>query len=105
MNTLEIMKERFEKMPINIQNAIKAFDYDYRLQKIHKKHKLHIDQSVLLEAAMADIVFGDMKSINLTDRLEKELRIDRSLAADIAIELNNELILPLREKIKEVQEK
>lgn len=104
MNTLEQMTGRFEKMPIDIQEAIKAFDYDHRLQKIHKKHKLHLDQSVLLESILADIVFGDMKSTELTTQVTDKLRIDRSVGAEIAIEINSEIILPLREKIKEVQE-
>ena len=104
MNTLEQNTARFTLLPVDIQEAIKLFDYDHRLQKVHKKHKLHIDQSVALEALLADIIFGDMKSLELTNNIEKDLRIERSLAAEIALEINSDIILPLREKIKEVQE-
>lgn len=103
MNSLEQLTGRFSKLPINTQEAIKVFNYDYRFQKIHKKYKLHIDQSVTLESLVADIIFGDLKSLELTDKIEKELRIDRGIAVEIALEINKELILPLREEIKKVQ--
>lgn len=101
MNTLEQATERFEQLPADIQDAIHAFDYDKRLQKIHKKYKLHIDQSVALETIMADIVFGDMKSTELTNRLVSDLRIDHDTASTIALEINTEILIALREKIKE----
>ncbi len=104
MNTLEQNTARFALLPADIQEAIKLFDYDNRLQKVHKKHKLHIDQSVALEALLADIIFGDMKSIELTNTIEHDLRMERGTAAEIALEINSTIILPLREKIKEVQE-
>ncbi len=103
MNTLEQMTERFELLPVSIQDAIKAFDYDHRLQKIHKKYKLHIDQSVTLESLLANIIFGDIKSTDLTSHVAHDLRIDREKAVEISLEINNDILLPLREKIKETQ--
>ncbi len=105
MNTLEEMTERFALLPVNIQEAITAFDYDHRLQKIHKKYKLHIDQSVQLETLLANIIFGDMKSTELTTHVERDLRLTRDKAVEISLEINNDILLPLREKIKETQAK
>jgi len=104
MNTLEHMTERFELLPEDLQEAIRTFNYDQRLHQIQKKFTLHIDQSVSMEKAMADIVFGDLKSIELTSVLHNELRIDHQKAIELALTLNSEVILPLREHLQKLQE-
>lgn len=102
-NSLEQLTERFDVLPEDLKEAIKTFDYDHRLHQIHKKFKLHIDQSVALENAMADIVFGDLKSTDLMHRVQKDLRIGSDNASEIALSLNSEIILPLRAHLQDIQ--
>lgn len=104
-NTLEQLTERFDVLPEDLKEAIRTFDYDHRLHQIHKKFKLHIDQSVALENAMADIVFGDLKSTDLMHRVAQELRIESDKASEIALALNSEIILPLRAHLQDIQSK
>lgn len=104
MNTLEQQTERFETLPTDFQQVISLFDYDHRLGLIHKKYKLHIDQSVSLEKIMSDIIFGDLRSIQMADLVQTELRLDRETAINIALDINETILNPIREAIKKVQD-
>lgn len=100
MNSLEQATERFAKLPIGFQEAIKNFDYDHKLAEIHRKYKLHIDQSFALEKSVADLIFGDIKSSDLVTKLKHDLHTTHEQAEQIAFEINDHILLPIREKIK-----
>ncbi len=102
MNTLEQMTERFERLPEGVKEVVHTFDYDHRLHLVSKKFNLHIDQLVGLENLCADVIFGDIEPHTLTSELQKNLRLDREKAIDIALEINSTILLPLREGIKEL---
>lgn len=104
MNTLEQQAERFSNLPTDFQKALSSFDYDHKLGLIHKKHKLHIDQSVALENIMSDIIFGDQRSPELTSAIEHELRLPRETAIEIALEINRDILVPIKEAIKVIQD-
>jgi hypothetical protein len=103
MNTLEQQVERFRNLPTDFQEALSSFDYDHKLGSIHKKYKLHIDQSVSLENIMSDIIFGDQRSIELTSTIEHELRLPRETAIEIALEINRNILVPIKDTIKVIQ--
>lgn len=105
MNTLEQQAERFQNLPIDFQQALSGFDYDHRLGVIHKKYKLHIDQSVSLEKIMSDIIFGDQRSLELTTAIAEELRLPREQAIEIALDLNTTILEPIKSAIREIQNK
>ncbi len=103
MNTLEQQAERFSNLPTDFQKALSSFDYDHRLGLIHKKYKLHIDQSVSLEHIMSDIIFGDQRSLELTSAIEHELRLPRETSIEIALEINRNILVPIKDAIKIIQ--
>ena len=103
MNTLEQQTERFQNLPSDFQKALSTFDYDHRLNLIQKKHKLHIDQAVSLEKIMSDIIFGDIKSLELTNEIERKLNLNRESAVEMALDINEAILAPMREHIKEIQ--
>ncbi len=104
MNTLEQQAERFSNLPTDFQKALSSFDYDHKLGLIHKKYKLHIDQSVSLENIMSDIIFGDQRSLELTSAIENELRLPRETAIEIALEINRNILVPIKDAIKVIQD-
>lgn len=105
MNTLEQMKEKFDTLPTDFQEAIRTYPYDQKLQAVAKKFKLHIDQLVELEKAMSDIVFGDLRASNLAHNLGTNLRISQEQANEIALDLNSNILVPLKDLIKHIQNK
>jgi hypothetical protein len=101
MNSLERAAERFAKLPPGFQRAIIGFDYDKRLAAVQQKFKLHIDQAFMLEKNLADIVFGDAHSTTLTKSLERDLHTTQEQAEQISHDINEHVLLPLREVLKE----
>lgn len=104
MNTLEQQTERFNSLPTDFQKVLSVFDYDHRLGLIHKKYKLHIDQSVVLENIMADIIFGTERSVRLTTDIEEKLRLTREKAVEIALDINETILKPIRVLIQQNQD-
>lgn len=104
MNTLEKATERFAKLPSDFQEAISSFDYDKKLHAIHEKFKLHIDQSFALENTVADVIFGDIHSTEMSRLLEHGLHTTREQADEMSMEINDKILLPIREAIKSQQQ-
>jgi hypothetical protein len=104
MNTLEQATARFAKLPTDFQEAIRHFDYDKRLSAIHQKFKLHIDQSFALEKAVGDVIFGDIHSTEMHTAILHGLHVTKEQADEISMEINNQILLPIREAIKLVQQ-
>lgn len=102
-NSIELMEERFASLPEDAQKAIKQFDYDLALKKIHTANKLHIDQAASLEQAVADVVFGDTRPQDLIGVINKELRIDHEKAKEIAFEVNSNILIPIQDLMKKIQ--
>lgn len=104
MNTLEQASDRFARLPTDFQAAISHFDYDKRLGAIHKKFKLHIDQSFALEKVVADVIFGTIHSKDIGRLLKQGLHTTEEQAEEISQEINDQILLPIREAIKSVQQ-
>ncbi len=104
MNTLEQASERFAKLPSDFQVVIRNFDYDKRLHDIHKKFKLHIDQSFALEKTVGDVIFGDIHSTEMSEILHHSLHTTKEQADEISMEINDKILLPIREAIKSQQQ-
>ena len=55
--SIERNTEKFASLPLDYQEAIRMSDYDNTLGTITKNHKLHIDQSAILELLLAQLIF------------------------------------------------
>jgi hypothetical protein len=102
-NSIEQITERFALLPEDAKKAIHDFDYNGALKQIHDTHKLHIDQAAALEKIVADILFGDTHSTQIIGLLQKDLRLDTEKATQIAVEVNTKILLPIQEKMREIQ--
>ncbi len=104
MTSLEQDTERFARLPVDFQDALRDFDYDKRLRAIHEKFKLHIDQSFALEKTVGDVIFGDIHSADMQKILQQGLHTTSEQARDISLEINDRVLLPIREAIKARQQ-
>ncbi len=102
-NSIELLKERFELLPRDAQEAIKQFEYDKALKEIHSTYKLHIDQAYTLETAVANVIFGELETSELISFLQTELRLSQETATQLAVEVNNKVLIPIQEKMKTIQ--
>jgi uncharacterized protein HemY len=102
-NSLELMKEKFDLLPEDAQQAIRTFGYDTALQQIHKKYKLHIDQSYSLEQLIAMVIFGEIRPQSLIPKIQQDLRLDKEKSEEMAFDVNNLVLKPIQELMKNIQ--
>lgn len=102
-NSIELMKERFQLLPDDAQAAIRQFEFDKALKEIHNTYKLHIDQAYSLEKAVADVIFGDLETIDLVSFLKNELRLSPEVATQLSIDINTKILRPIQDKMKKIQ--
>ena len=103
--SIERNTEKFIKLPLDYQEAIKSSDYDNALDTITKEHKLHIDQSAELEYLLAKLIFGEIKAEDMISKMENVLNISNIEATKLATELNQKIIKPIKENLKDIQTK
>ncbi len=103
--SIERNTEKFASLPLDYQEAIKTSDYDEALNLITKEHKLHIDQSATLESLLAKLIFGEIESGNMISEIETNLHIGNAESVKITLELNELIIKPIKENLKNIQTK
>src|SRR4051812_6531072 len=101
-NSIELL-EQFEGLPDDAKKVIRQFKYDAALKAIHEKYRLHIDQAAALEKEVAKVIFGNSKSHELIPSIERELRIPPEKAKEIAFDINQTMLKPLQEAMKNLQ--
>ncbi len=102
-NSIERNAERFNTLPEDFQEAICTSDYDLGLQLTTKKHKLHIDQSAILEDLLARFIFGEIEPSNLISEMGSKLNITKEQATEIAKEIDELVITPIRQNLQKIQ--
>lgn len=78
--------------------AIKIFD---KIEAIGKKHSLHLDQVGVLDAETRALIVGVTPRENFSKELVENLDISFGKAEAIVQDINNEIMLPLRETLKQ----
>ena len=101
--SIERNTDKFNNLPEDYQEAIRTSDYDNQLALITKEHKLHIDQSATLEKILAELIFGEIKPENMISEIVERLFVSQAEAKTITIELNQLIIKPIKENLKNIQ--
>lgn len=104
-DTQKIIQEQFQKLPKSLQDAILAVDLHDKMKVISEKHKLLIDKAAIFENETMLIMLGLESHTDYTDNLKKELRISDEQAQEIAKDVNEQIFLPIRESLKEMENK
>ena len=102
-NSIERNTEKFDELPQDFKEAIHTSEYDLGLQTTTKNHKLHIDQSATLEDLLARFIFGEIESSNLVSEMESKLDITKEQAVEIAREIDDLVITPIRQNLQKIQ--
>lgn len=96
----QLIKERFSKLPVVVQKAIKSADVEKHLRSLADTHKLHLDQWQLLENQVIMTLLGFQPAAELERHIKAEVRVDddtaRILASDIALSVFD----PIRKEIE-----
>ncbi len=99
-NIHEMIKERFEKLPPKLQEAITSTEVALKLREISQEHHLHIDQGQVLENETYMVLLGIEQSENYKENLKKELRVPEAKAIEISNDVAKEIFLSVRNTLK-----
>lgn len=100
----QMINERMEKLPLDLQQAINSTDNEQIIQEIGKRHHLHIDQIGELDNEIWQVMLGLEPAANFTTKIQARLGISQNEAEQIAGEVNSEIFLPIRESLKQIEE-
>lgn len=96
------IQKRIEELPQDVQAAIASADFDQKIQKIGQKHSLHIDQVEKLGDEIMLVMLGFMNPDDFTSNITTQVHVTPAQAAAIAADVNNEILLAIRESLKKV---
>lgn len=101
-STEKIIQERFKKLPSTLQKAITSNDFKDGLRTISEKYKLHLDKGVTLENETLMVMMGLDDTSSFTQNLQRGLGIDKEQAEKITADVAKDILLPIRESLKEL---
>lgn len=104
MDIQEIIKNRYEELPADIQQAIKSTDLASKFNLIANKHSLHIDQSGALQTETILVMLGLESTNDYVNNLQKGLEISRNEALSLAGDVNREILDSIRTSLRVLQE-
>ncbi|MCE9643812.1 hypothetical protein K8Q93_00995 [Candidatus Parcubacteria bacterium] len=99
--TINILKENFDKLPKLVQDAILGADVSEAVQAIGKKRALLLDQVGNLETEVMLLLVGLADSEEFPDNLEKNLGVDSFVAQDIVTDVNELILEPIKARMIE----
>lgn len=102
-DTQTIIKEQFKKLPKDIQDAILAVDLRDKLKMVSDKHKLLVDKAGVLENETMLVMLGLENHSAYPESIKKELGITSEQAQEITKDINEQIFLPIRESLKNIE--
>lgn len=98
--TTKLIKEQYAKLPPALQEAIRSAGLHDQITKIGTNNQLHIDQMGLLEDEVSLLMMGFTEPIEFAGALQEHVHMDAASAQKIASEVNQEILLPIRERME-----
>lgn len=96
----KIFEERFAELPEAIQKAVTDASVEKKLRALSAKHKLHLDQWVLLENEIMLTLLGLEDPKEMAKNISKEVGIEKNLAQKLVNDIAIEIFKPIREQMQ-----
>jgi hypothetical protein len=100
-NIEEIVRERLESLPDIIKGSIKTSDWENKIREISKKNNLLLDQAFILERSVFMFILALISLDDLKRTLRTELKINSQGVENIILEIENDVLLPIKQHIVE----
>jgi hypothetical protein len=97
----EILAERFAALPVTVQSAINDASVEEKLRTLAGKHKLHLDQWVLLENEIMLTLLGISDPEDMAENIAKEVNVSKEVAEALVNDIAREIFTPIRELLQE----
>lgn len=102
--TLNQLKEQFETLPEEVQQAIVDTNLPDKLQQVVKKNQLMIDQAGILETETDLVLYGIEPLENYTANLARQLQLPKDKALAIAHDVDDLIFKNIRDSLKKINE-
>lgn len=102
MLTQNDIKQKFQELPQDLQDAIFSEDIAASIMAIGKKHHLPIDKVGKLSSDTNYIILGINHPRNYISNLQQHLEVNQDEARSIAKEVNEQIFAPIRESLKKM---
>jgi hypothetical protein len=91
--------DAYNKLPNDIQEAIKSVGFGHSVQEIGKKYKLHIDQLGELEDETTLVMLGVVHPMDFLSDIKFRLEIDDKKTNDIVHDINEQIFKPIKNSL------
>ncbi|MDP3792429.1 MAG: hypothetical protein Q8Q89_01735 [bacterium] len=98
--TQDQIDERIQKLPQGLQDALFGPSIAEKIFDLGVKYGLNVEQTGLLGEETGNIILGFTKPEDFTKVLQETLQVPESDAKKIAGEINQNVLLPLRDLLK-----
>ncbi|MCG2695273.1 hypothetical protein L6261_04320 [Candidatus Parcubacteria bacterium] len=98
----EQIKERYNNLPEDVKQAISSVDTTNVVVNIGEKYQLHVDQLGELVDETGLVMLGFTKTNDFVSNLEKRLNVPREKAINLVKEINDEILIKIRESMKKI---
>ena len=103
-NPLTIFLDRVKQLPLDLREGILNVDFLSALREIQVKNKLHIDQGAGMEELTYKLILGDLEEGGYVNNLEEMIHVDNQTANNIAADVNEKILQPIREEVQVLEE-
>jgi hypothetical protein len=92
--------QRLLNIPPDIKQAITESNYQVNLYTTASKYKLTVEQMGILEEVTLKIILGTIHPEKYEEELASKITIAREDISNLAIDVNDKVLTPIREKLK-----
>ncbi len=98
----EIVKKQWQKMPVEIQNALSVSGWENKIIELGKRHGLRVDQLGMFQQETLLVLLGLVHPDQYIHELQTRLNVVAPKAEALANDADKEIFSGIREKLKEV---
>ncbi len=100
-----IIRQRYLKyfqLPENLRKIMFSEETASKISEIAKKNNLNDDQTWWTSYIAGMILLGETNIIDFLKSIEKECKLERELARQLARDINSEIFLPVKDDLKKI---
>jgi len=104
MYTPQQIQQRFESLPEDIKEAISSIDTTNTILEIGKTNNIQIDEMGELVDETSMVMLGFTKTSDFVSNIESRLGVSKEIAEKLVKEINEKILLKIRESLKKITE-
>lgn len=98
--TKQQLQEQYEKLPDVLKDALYSVETADKVHEIGKKSGLTIEKMGFMAEEVGRIILGLTRPGEFVALLAERLEVDKDTAQKIALDINHQILFPLREALK-----